>query len=163
MEVFESKENLGCVKLCLAKGELLPLNVQHQITSAHILHHKVNTRLSLETRMKTKEERMPFSSSSEKDTFFRPRAAVEDPLARFPNDIHESHTHLSTSSLSMINSFFKTLMAYRPFVFFSSASMTFPKLPLPNTARKLKSSSPTFRRGLVGCRTGCCCAGGRCW
>lgn len=52
--------------------------------------------------------------------------------------------YLSTSSLSMMNSFFKTLMAYRALVFFSSANITLPKFPLPRTARKLKSSSPTF-------------------
>ena len=73
----------------------------------------------------------------------------------------EMTTHLSTSSLSIMNSFFSTLMAYRLFVFFSSANITLPKLPLPSTARKLKSSRPTFllRAGGCCCLGGCCCGG----
>ena len=65
----------------------------------------------------------------------------------------ESVMHLSTSSWSITNSFFNTLIAYSPFVFFSSANMTFPKLPFPSTARKLKSFRPTMR--FLG--TTCCC------
>lgn len=60
----------------------------------------------------------------------------------------------------MMNSFFKTLIAYNPFDFFSSANMTFPKLPLPSTAKKLKSSKPTFRFGRAICCEGRC---GRVW
>lgn len=54
---------------------------------------------------------------------------------------------LSTSSFSMMNSFFSTLIAYSFFVALVSANMTFPKLPLPSTARKLKSSRPIRRCG----------------
>jgi hypothetical protein len=80
--------------------------------------------------------------------------------------------YLSNSWLSKTNRFFNTLMAYNSFVYFSSASktylkihhrkkkldvnhnvleqqvpsivFTFPKFPLPNTAKRLKSSRPTF-------------------
>ena len=71
--------------------------------------------------------------------------------------------YLSTSSLSIMNSFFKTLIANSPFVFFSSANMTLPKFPFPSTAKKLKSSRPTFLF-LVVCLGGGCtgCVGTRC-
>src|SRR6266850_3226822 len=70
-------------------------------------------------------------------------------------------THLSTSSLSMINSFFNTLIAYKLFDVFSSANITFPKLPFPSTAKKLKSSRPTFLFfAICCCGCGCCCGGG---
>jgi hypothetical protein len=75
----------------------------------------------------------------------------------------------------MMNSFFSTLIAYSCFVLLVSASMTFPKLPFPRTARKLKWSSPIrrpvpcqfaggvslFAGALAGmtCFAGGCCGG----
>ena len=67
----------------------------------------------------------------------RSRATVKN--TRFSDRV------LSISSFSIINSFFSTLIAYKTPVCFSSASITLPKLPLPSTARKLKSSSVTLR------------------
>jgi len=59
------------------------------------------------------------------------------------------------------NSFFNTLIAYKLLVVFSSANITLPKLPFPSTAKKLKSSRPTFRFfatcGGGGGGGGCCC------
>ena len=54
MEVLQGKQNLGCVEFSLPKRELLPLDVQHKITSADILHDKVDTGFGLKTRMQSK-------------------------------------------------------------------------------------------------------------
>ena len=54
MEVLEREQHLGRVELGLPEGELLALDVQHEITTAHVLHNEVDTRLGLETRVKTK-------------------------------------------------------------------------------------------------------------
>ena len=143
MEVFKSQENLGCIELGLAQWELFTLDMQHKITTADIFHHKVYTRLGLEARMQTEQERVPFTGGGEENSLFG--ACTEREGVNRGNYNKGTVTHLSTSSLSMINSFFNTLIAYKLFVFFSSASMTFPKLPFPKTAKKLKSSSP-FRR-----------------
>lgn len=103
--------------------------------------------------MQTEQERVPFTGGGEENSLFG--ACTEREGVNRGNYNKGTVTHLSTSSLSMINSFFNTLIAYKLFVFFSSASMTFPKLPFPKTAKKLKSSSPTLRLR-TGCRY-CCC------
>lgn len=51
MEVFQRKEDFRGVELGLAQRELLALNVQHEITSAHVFHHKVYSGLCLEARV----------------------------------------------------------------------------------------------------------------
>ena len=49
MEVFESEEDFRSIKLGLSQGELLSLNVKHEITSAHIFHDEIHASLGLET------------------------------------------------------------------------------------------------------------------
>ena len=49
MEVLEREQHLRRVELRLPERELLPLDVQHEITTADVLHDEVDTRLSLET------------------------------------------------------------------------------------------------------------------
>lgn len=51
MEVFQSKEDLGSIELGLPQGELLSLDVQHQVTTAHVLHDEINSGFRLEARM----------------------------------------------------------------------------------------------------------------
>ena len=40
VEVLEGQQDLGGVELGLAKGELLALDVQHEITTADVLHDR---------------------------------------------------------------------------------------------------------------------------
>ena len=49
VEVLQSEENFGCVEFGLTQRELLPLDVQHEIASAHILHDEVHPSFGLET------------------------------------------------------------------------------------------------------------------
>jgi len=51
MEILESEKDLRSIELGLPQGELLSLNVQHQITSTDVLHDEVDASLSLETRV----------------------------------------------------------------------------------------------------------------
>lgn len=48
MEVLQGQENLTRVELGLSQRELLLLDVQHEISSADVFHHKVDSRLGLE-------------------------------------------------------------------------------------------------------------------
>lgn len=70
MEIFQSEEHFRRVELRLPRRKLFALNVQHEISSTNILHNKINTSLSLETRMQSQQERMPFASGCQKDAFF---------------------------------------------------------------------------------------------
>ena len=99
------------------------------------------------------------SRAAAKNTRFSERVLYQKRKYVKCSEFARGSNHLSTSSLSIMNSFLSTLMAYKLFVFFSSASMTLPKFPFPSTARKLKSSNPTLRLR-VACLTGCwgrCC------
>ena len=49
VEVLESEQDLRGVELGLSQRELLTLNVQHEITTADVLHDEINTSLRLET------------------------------------------------------------------------------------------------------------------
>ena len=51
VEVLEGEQHLRRIELCLTEGELLALDVQHEITTAHVLHNEVDTGLCLETRV----------------------------------------------------------------------------------------------------------------
>lgn len=51
MEVLQRKQNFTGVELGLSKGELLLLDVKHEISSRNILHDKVDSGLGLETRV----------------------------------------------------------------------------------------------------------------
>ena len=64
MEIFKGKQHFRRIELRLAKRELLALDVQHEITTAHVLHDKVYTCFGLETRVKAEQEGMTLSSSS---------------------------------------------------------------------------------------------------
>ena len=49
MEVLESEQDLRGVELGLSQRELLTLDVQHEITTADVLHDEIDTSLRLET------------------------------------------------------------------------------------------------------------------
>ena len=49
MEILEGQKHFRRVELRLSQGELFALDVQHEITSADVLHDEVDTRLGLET------------------------------------------------------------------------------------------------------------------
>jgi len=74
VEVLEREQNLGGVELGLTEGELFPLDVKHEISSRDVLHHEVDSRLGLETRVKVEEERMLPFGGGEEDSFLRLRA-----------------------------------------------------------------------------------------
>ena len=61
VEVLQSQQDFGRVELRLPERELLALDVQHEISSAHVLHDEVDTRLCLETRVQTEQEGMPLA------------------------------------------------------------------------------------------------------
>jgi hypothetical protein len=71
VKIFQSQEDLRSIKLGLAKGELFSLYVQHKVSTAYILHHKIHPRFCLEARMKTEKERMALASCHKEDTLFR--------------------------------------------------------------------------------------------
>ncbi len=71
MEVLEGQKYFRCIELGLSKGELLPLNVQHEVTTTDILHDKVHPCLCLEARMKTKQKRMSLLSRSQENALLR--------------------------------------------------------------------------------------------
>jgi len=58
MEVLQRKQNFTGIVLGLSEGELLLLDMKHEISSRNILHDKVDSGLCLETRMYTDEERV---------------------------------------------------------------------------------------------------------
>lgn len=60
--------------LCSFGSKLSSLNVQHEIATANVFHHKVNASLGLETSMQVQQERMSFLVSNEKHALFRPCA-----------------------------------------------------------------------------------------
>ena len=74
MEVLEGQKHFRRVELRLSQGELFALDVQHEITSADVLHDEVDTRLGLETRMETEQEGVSLSGSSQEYPLLRPRA-----------------------------------------------------------------------------------------
>lgn len=147
MEVLESEQHLASVELGLSEGELLFLDVKHEISTRHILHHKVDSGLRLETRVQAEQEGVSLLRGGQEDSFLRLSTARVSNVPIWGSRL----SHLSTSSFSMMKPFFKTLIAYRLLDVFSSASMTFPKFPLPSTAKKLKSSKPTFRFRAICC------------
>jgi hypothetical protein len=55
MEVFQRQQDLARVKLCLPQGELLPLDVKHEVSSRNVLHDKVDSSLGLEARVQVEE------------------------------------------------------------------------------------------------------------
>ena len=67
MEVLEGEQHFRRVELRLTKRELLALNVQHEVTTAHVLHNEVDTGLCLETRMQAEQERVAFLGRSKED------------------------------------------------------------------------------------------------
>ena len=76
VEVFEGKQYFRCVEFRLPKRELLALNVQHEITTAHVLHNEVDTRLCLETRVQAKQEWVALLGRSKKDALLRTSARI---------------------------------------------------------------------------------------
>ncbi len=78
VEVLQRKKHLACVKLGLTQGELLLLDVQHEIASADILHDKVDPSFGLEARVQAEQEGVALLRSSQKDTLFGLRAEGED-------------------------------------------------------------------------------------
>lgn len=75
MEIFQGKKHFGCVELGLTERKLPTLNMQHEITSTDVFHDEIDTGLSLETRMKTKKERMTFACGSKEYTLLGTRTA----------------------------------------------------------------------------------------
>lgn len=83
VEVLEGEENLAGVELGLAEGELLLLDMKHQISSRDVFHDKVHSGLCLETRVQAKQEGVSFLRRGQKDAFLglgtkrqsRPRAS----------------------------------------------------------------------------------------
>ena len=73
MEILQSQEHLASVELCLPKGELLALDMEHKIASTDILHDEVDARLGLEAGMETQQEGMTFLRRGQEDPLFRPR------------------------------------------------------------------------------------------
>lgn len=71
VEVLQSEQNLSSVELGSFRRELLFLDVQHQVTTADVLHDKVNACLGLEARMQTEEEGMALAGCCEEDAFLR--------------------------------------------------------------------------------------------
>jgi hypothetical protein len=69
MEVFQRQQDLARVKLCLPQGELLPLDVKHEVSSRNVLHDKVDSSLGLEARVQVEEERMASFGGGEEDSF----------------------------------------------------------------------------------------------
>lgn len=51
VQVLESQQDLGSVELGLPKRELLPLDVEHEISTTNIFHDEVDASLCLEARM----------------------------------------------------------------------------------------------------------------
>jgi hypothetical protein len=58
VEILQRKQDFTGIELGLSKGELLLLDVKHEISSRNVLHDKVDSGLGLETRMQTKKERV---------------------------------------------------------------------------------------------------------
>jgi hypothetical protein len=109
VEVLERQQHLGGVELGAPRRKLLALDVQHEVAAADVLHDKVHARLRLEARVQPEQERVALARGGEKHALLRLGAARES-----ANALQTCHcTHLSTSSFSMMNSFFSTLMAYR--------------------------------------------------
>jgi hypothetical protein len=67
MEILQSQQHLTGVEFRLSQGELLLLDVQHEISSTDVLHDKVDPCLGLEARMKSQQERVTFLSRSHED------------------------------------------------------------------------------------------------
>lgn len=76
MEVLKRKQNLGSVELRLAERELLPLDMQHQISSTDVLHNEVNPSFSLEARMQPKQKWVALFRCGQEDPFLRARTTV---------------------------------------------------------------------------------------
>jgi hypothetical protein len=70
VKVFQSQQHFCAVKFGLSRRELLPLNVQHQISAWHKLHAEVDARLGLEAGVQAEQERMPFLGGCQEDTLF---------------------------------------------------------------------------------------------
>lgn len=50
---------------------MFPLDVQHEITTADVLHNEVNAGFSLETRVEAEKERVTLPRSSQEDPLLR--------------------------------------------------------------------------------------------
>ena len=122
MEVLESEQNLSGVELGLTEGELFPLDMKHEISSRDVLHDEVDSSLGLETRVQVEEERMLPFGGGEEDSFLGLRAvetrgkkrttsSVREDIEERKEEVDREETNLSTSSFSMMNSFFSTLIA----------------------------------------------------
>lgn len=55
-------------------SKLTSLNVQHEITTANVLHDEIHSRLCLETGVQIKQEGMPLLISNQEYSLFGPRA-----------------------------------------------------------------------------------------
>lgn len=110
VKVLEREQDFSGVELCAPRRELLPLDVEHEISSRHVLHDKVDTRLGLKARVEAEEERVPFACGGEEDALlrFRPASPFVSSYRQRPK---KERTHDSTSSFSMMNSFLRTLIA----------------------------------------------------
>lgn len=75
VEVLEREEDFGSVELGSSRRELLPLDVEHEISSRHVLHDKVDASFRLEARVEAEEERVAFARSGEEDALLRFRTA----------------------------------------------------------------------------------------
>lgn len=76
VEVLERKQDLGRVELGTPRGELLALDVQHQVAARHVLHHKVDARLGLEARMQAEQEGVTLFGRGEEHTLLGLGAAA---------------------------------------------------------------------------------------
>lgn len=91
MEVFESQANLSSVKsgkvlakftatsgegflLSTLRSELSTLDMKHQVTTANVLHHEIDSRLCLETGVEVGQERMSFAIGNQEDPLLGPNA-----------------------------------------------------------------------------------------
>ena len=81
MEILQRKQHLRSIELGLTKRELLPLDMQHQISSTHVLHDKVDTSLGLEARMQPEQERMTFPRRRQENTLLRSSAKEKIPMS----------------------------------------------------------------------------------
>jgi hypothetical protein len=86
VEILQSEEHLTGVELCLTEGELLLLDVKHEIASTDVLHDKVNTGLGLEARMQAEQERMSFLSGREEDALLGLGAGIPRKMTKSGRD-----------------------------------------------------------------------------
>lgn len=71
VEILESQADFGGVELSSLCAKLSALDVKHQITTADILHDKVDTSFCLEARMQGGQERMTLAIGNQEDSLLR--------------------------------------------------------------------------------------------